>query len=989
MAIVHNLLNSLLFWSAWIIIPVIVEILPAIGSIALLVRRKRKNKNAPDDPIQWPEISLIIPVYNSEATLANIIKSIDASTYPNEQMRLFLVDNGCADGSFAEFARCQDTYSDLRMQWLKAEQGKSKALNMALFNSEGKYIINLDSDGVLEPRALCNMVRRFETDLDLNCMTGAVLVDPKLVQAYKSPLSRLLRKLEFMEYAQSFLAGRSYASETNSLYTLSGAFSAFRKSAILESRMYNTNTVGEDTQLTFQMRYLNNERVEICEDALFFVDPVESVDKLYTQRQRWQRGSLEVAHLFPQSALRPTRAFTDINIYTLMFDHTFAFPRMIWYVALICLMALNTSAKIVILSVLLIFALYILVGYFYFIHIALFLKMDDELRKYYLKQWWIVLLMPFYNSVMFFVRFAAIINSIDVVASWKARTLTEERSAFGKALREETHNVGKPLSWLRRKTNVAEDEPASRPLVRRRVPWYVFVGLLWFVAVALFAIFAWVSSTFGVALSEIINTLTGPLKGTSNDTLFSGLRFCIPIFVVALAAVIGASVLDRRHALKLEASGEKYASAANLLAHRAVIAGGACLLVAALMFANVKFDVAGYIASNSSTTQLFETYYVDPDSVAITDEDGNAKNVLCIYLESMETTYASEDEGGNQEVSYMPNLVELANENLSFSDTDGLGGIHTVNNTGRTMAAMLATTSGVPYELPADANSIEGGDTFASQLTTLGDVLAEKGYTQEFLCGSDADFGGRKAYFQQHGSYDIFDLQTARDKHYIASDYFDGWWGFEDFTLFDIAKDELTRLAAEDEPFNLTMLTVDAHHVNGHVCDLCEDTYNDQCANVISCTDRQMGEFISWCKEQSWYEDTVIVIMGDHPRMDTSLVSGVDYYDRTVYNCFINSAQQSTSSTNREISHMDMFPTILAAMGFEIEGDRLGLGVNLFSDQATIMEQKGYDWLNTECAKSSDYYVANFAPELIGYKADEVTESDDVATPGDAQAGQD
>ncbi len=74
-----------------------------------------------------------------------------------------------------------------------------------------------------------------------------------------------------MEYAQAFLAGRSYASELNSVYTLSGAFSAFRKSAVLKSWMYNTDTICEDTHITFQMRYLQKERVEVCEDALFLL----------------------------------------------------------------------------------------------------------------------------------------------------------------------------------------------------------------------------------------------------------------------------------------------------------------------------------------------------------------------------------------------------------------------------------------------------------------------------------------------------------------------------------------------------------------------------------------------------------------------------------------------------------------------------------------------------------------------------------------------
>lgn len=76
-------------------------------------------------------------------------------------------------------------------------------------------------------------------------MTGAIMIQPELVEKYPRGRARLFRKMEFMEYAQAFLAGRNYASDLNAIYTVSGAFSAFRKSAILKSRMYNTETLAE------------------------------------------------------------------------------------------------------------------------------------------------------------------------------------------------------------------------------------------------------------------------------------------------------------------------------------------------------------------------------------------------------------------------------------------------------------------------------------------------------------------------------------------------------------------------------------------------------------------------------------------------------------------------------------------------------------------------------------------------------------------------
>ena len=58
---------------------------------------------------------------------------------------------------------------------------------------------------------------------------------------------------------------------------------------------------------------------------------------------------------------------------------------------------------------------------------------------------------------------------------------------------------------------------------------------------------------------------------------------------------------------------------------------------------------------------------------------------------------------------------------------------------------------------------------------------------------------------------------------------------------------------------------------------------------------------------------------------------------------------------------MDMFPTVLYALGFDIEGDRLGLGTNLFSSEQTLAEKFGYAYIDEELSKSSLYYISHFS----------------------------
>ena len=83
-------------------------------------------------------------------------------------------------------------------------------------------------------------------------------------------------------------------------------------------------------------------------------------------------------------------------------------------------------------------------------------------------------------------------------------------------------------------------------------------------------------------------------------------------------------------------------------------------------------------------------------------------------------------------------------------------------------------------------------------------------------------------------------------------------------------------------------------------------------------------------------------------------------YQRLIYNCFINADAETDNVTNRKFAGVDLFPTTLAALGCEIEGDRLGLGTNLFSDIPTLTEKMGFIHFDAELAKASNYYTENF-----------------------------
>lgn len=326
----------------------------------------------------------------------------------------------------------------------------------------------------------------------------------------------------------------------------------------------------------------------------------------------------------------------------------------------------------------------------------------------------------------------------------------------------------------------------------------------------------------------------------------------------------------------------------------------------------------------------------------------------------METSLLSLENGGNFESSIIPNLEQLALENLSFSNNDLIGGAYVLAGSTWTIGAMVSQTTGIPLKLPVSVeNEYKNYGEFLPGAYSLGDVLEKYGYENYLLIGSEASFGGRNDYFTYHGNYNIKDYHYAIKNNWIADDYW-MWWGYEDSKLFEFAKEELEKISTKDKPFNFTLLTADTHFVDGYLDESCDAPFEEHYLNSYHCSDSLLSEFIDWIKEQDFYENTTVIISGDHLTMQSNLkdMFDEDKYSRQVYNVFMNSRAETENTKNRQFSTLDMYPTTLAALGFEIEGDRLGLGTNLFSEEETIIEEKSYKAVNNELRKRSSFYNA-------------------------------
>ena len=261
-------------------------------------------------------------------------------------------------------------------------------------------------------------------------------------------------------------------------------------------------------------------------------------------------------------------------------------------------------------------------------------------------------------------------------------------------------------------------------------------------AILLLIITRWFREIFAnVSIDEIIFQFKVPMQGTSTDfvdDIFNYVKEFIPLLILifSCAYIYQTDLFKHNYQYLINLKLKKKEKQIKI---------------------NIKDD---YIMNTFKSSKIFEEHYIDPKTIELKFPE-EKRNLIYIYLESMESNYYNLDNYKIEVNNLIPNLEKVANENIHFSNNDYLGGAHQINGTQWTIASLVAQTSGVPLKLAINGNLLSEYSEFLPGLYSLGDILNDNGYKQYFMIGSDSVFGGRKKYFEQHGNYEIYDYYSA------------------------------------------------------------------------------------------------------------------------------------------------------------------------------------------------------------------------------------
>lgn len=408
------------FWAVWLLVPLLIDGLTTAASLAAVLAMRARRARRAEQPLTFcPLVTLVVPVHNSEQTLEACLRSFAAQDYPARRMEVIVVNNASTDHSFEVFARMQQALG-LQLNWHSIiNQGKPWALNTGIHLARGEYIFNIDSDVILAPDAVRRVVAAMTAEPDLGAVTGAVEVLPRAADA--APLLRVINGCEFFEYLAAFRVGREQQTLFGSLYTLSGAFSVFRREVLLRTYLYSQDTVTEDTDLTFELYERFAEwRVGCVSGAVAYVHPIDSLSALYAQRVRWQRGQLEVSARHAGLMRRPlwrVRGFNPARI--LAVDHTLAFPRLVWTFLLPVLVLFGYPPALIVLALAVLYGFYVLSDVLWMA--VAWLDSNTATRRRLARVAWLLPVLPLYRMTIFWFRFSGFLHAVAEPGTWRVQ----------------------------------------------------------------------------------------------------------------------------------------------------------------------------------------------------------------------------------------------------------------------------------------------------------------------------------------------------------------------------------------------------------------------------------------------------------------------------------------------------------------------------------------------------------------------------------------
>jgi len=251
-----------------------------------------------------PLVSVILPAYNEEIGIIATVKTLLASSYRN--IELVIVNDGSTDNSdqvirafVAQYNAILAYVGDaIQIRYIyKQNEGKGAALNTGIQVSHGDIIVCIDADCLLTKNCILHFVLAMQ-DPTIQAVCGNIKVGNR---------NTFLGQIQMVEYALSFYSRQTDAI-LGTLYVISGAGGAYRRSVFDQVGLYNPHLRGggEDVDLSIRVQQAGMH-IGFAPEAIVYTEVPITLCGLLKQRIRWTRSRFDTFRRYSRLLLSRRR----------------------------------------------------------------------------------------------------------------------------------------------------------------------------------------------------------------------------------------------------------------------------------------------------------------------------------------------------------------------------------------------------------------------------------------------------------------------------------------------------------------------------------------------------------------------------------------------------------------------------------------------------------------------------------------------------------
>ena len=292
--------------------------------------------------------------------------------------------------------------------------------------------------------------------------------------------------------------------------------------------------------------------------------------------------------------------------------------------------------------------------------------------------------------------------------------------------------------------------------------------------------------------------------------------------------------------------------------------------------------------------------WIDPQKPEI------KRHVSLISVESLSASFLG-SYGNTKNIT--PNLDSIAKMGMLFTNLYATGT--------RTVRGLEALSLCIP-PTPGQA-IVRRPDN--QNLFTIGSIFRSKGYETKYIYGGYSYFDNMKDYFE-HNAYDVLDRTFINED----SIHYENIWGVADEDLFTFALTEINRSVEKGKTVFSHIMTTSNHrpftYPEGRI-DIPSHTGRE---GAVKYTDYAIGKFLRKASKESWFNQTVFVIVADHCASSAGKTElPIDKYKIPLIVYAPGLIEPSVQNTL--MSQIDVGPTLLGLLHFKYKSRFMGIDI--------------------------------------------------------------